>query len=130
MAAGVTYTARITTGVTDAAGAPMAADKVWSFTVAGAAPTDPTVVSTIPTNGATGVSASANVQATFSEAMNPSSVTASTFTLVQTSSGTHVPATVTIALANVATLNPNADLTAGVTYTATISTARRGRSGQ
>jgi Bacterial Ig-like domain len=53
--------------------------------------------------------------------MNPSSV-ASSF-LLQTSGGAAVPATVTMSSGNtVATLNPSADLTAGVTYTATITT--------
>jgi hypothetical protein len=86
--------------------------------------TPPTVLSTNPASGALGVGASSNVVATFSEAMNPSSVTASTFTLVQTSNGAPVPATVTLSSGNtVATLNPNADLVAGTAYTATISTA-------
>src|SRR5215213_146012 len=83
--------------------------------------TPPTVVSTNPADGATGVSASANVVATFSEAMNPSTVTTSTFTLVPTGGGTPVPATVTMGSGNtVATLNPTTDLTPGASYTARI----------
>src|SRR5919107_2408059 len=82
----------------------------------------PTVVSTNPADGANNVAASSNVVATFSEAMNPSTVTTSTFTLVPTSGGTPVPATVTMGSGNtVATLNPTANLAAGVSYTARIA---------
>ena len=81
--------------------------------------TAPTVTATSPAAGATGVAVTANVTGTFSEAMNASSITSSTFTL-QTGS-TAVPAAVTYdSTAKVATLNPNADLAAGTTYTATI----------
>src|SRR4029078_8929457 len=82
--------------------------------------TPPTVLSTNPSDGAIGVSASSNVVATFSEAMNPSSVISSF--LLQTSGGAAIPATVTMSSGNtIATLNPSADLTAGATYTATIT---------
>jgi hypothetical protein len=85
--------------------------------------TPPTVVSTNPADGATNVAVSSNVVATFSEAMNPSTVTTSTFTLVPTSGGTPVPATVSMnsPTNTVATLNPTADLTPGATYTARIT---------
>src|SRR5919107_6404414 len=90
--------------------------------VSGPDTTAPTVVSTSPASGATGVGASANVVATFSEAMNPSSVTSSF--VLQTSGGTPVQATVSMGSGNtVATLNPTGDLTPGATYTAIISTA-------
>ncbi len=105
------------------AGNHLATDKTWSFTVAGTTDTTPpTVVSTTPASGATGVSASSNVVATFSEAMNPSSITTSSFTLRQ-----QVVAQIYLQsyhiLAHTATLNPSANLAAGTKYTATISTA-------
>ncbi|MDQ0147019.1 Ig-like domain-containing protein [Pseudarthrobacter niigatensis] len=82
--------------------------------------TAPTVTATSPAPGSTGVAAAANVTATFSEAMNASTVTSSTFTL-QAGSSTPVPAVVAYDSANnVATLNPNADLAAGTVYTATV----------
>lgn len=82
--------------------------------------TAPTVTATSPASGSTGVAAAANVTATFSEAMNASTVTSSTFTL-QAGSSTPVPAVVAYDSANnVATLNPNADLAAGTVYTATV----------
>jgi hypothetical protein len=81
------------------------------------------VVSTNPPNVATGVSASANVVATFGKAMNPSTLTTSTFTLVPTSGGAPVPAIVSMnsPTNTVATLNPSADLTPGASYTARIA---------
>jgi hypothetical protein len=56
LAYSTTYTARVTTGVEDLAGNHLAADRVWSFTT-GSAPdvTPPSVVTTVPASGATGV---------------------------------------------------------------------------
>jgi hypothetical protein len=71
------------------------------------------------------VAVSANVTGTFSEAMDASTITAETFTL--TTGTTTVPAAVTYnSTDRVATLNPDTDLAAGTTYTATI---RGGTSG-
>jgi hypothetical protein len=81
--------------------------------------TAPTVTGTSPAAGATGVAVTANVTGTFSEAMDTATVTSNTFTL--TTGTTTVPAAVTYnSTDRVATLNPNADLAAGTTYTATI----------
>jgi hypothetical protein len=79
----------------------------------------PTVTATSPTAGASAVVVGSNVTGTFSEAMNPATVTSATFTLTAPGSTTSVPATVTYS-GNVATLNPTADLAANTTYTATI----------
>jgi hypothetical protein len=81
--------------------------------------TAPTVTATFPAAGATGVDVSANVTGTFSEAMNASTITSATFTLK--AGATTVPAAVTYnSTGSVATLNPDAYLAAGTTYTATI----------
>jgi hypothetical protein len=65
------------------------------------------------------VAVSTNVTASFSEAMDASTITSATFTL--TAGTTTVPAAVTYnSTDKVATLNPGADLAAGTTYTATI----------
>ncbi|MFF2346171.1 Ig-like domain-containing protein [Pseudarthrobacter sp. NPDC058119] len=82
--------------------------------------TAPTVTATSPASGSTGVTAAANVTATFSEAMNASTVTPSTFTL---QAGTSAPVAAAVSYdsaTNVATLNPNADLAAATVYTATV----------
>lgn len=120
---GTVYTVTIATTVTDLAGNRIVLPKVWSFTTA--ASTDglaPTVVFTIPSNTASAVSVGANLSATFSEAMNASSISATTFTLRQGS--VSVPGTVTYS-GLVATFNPTSDLTANVEYTASITTGVR-----
>jgi hypothetical protein len=65
------------------------------------------------------VATTANAEATFSEEVDPNTVTTSTFTL--TKQGATVPAQVRYDQATkMATLDPTADLGAGATYTATI----------
>jgi hypothetical protein len=78
----------------------------------------PTVLTKIPANGATVVSQTANLTATFSE--NVTGVSDTTFTLKNATTGTPVPATVTYAAPGIATLNPTATLTADTRYTATL----------
>src|SRR3954469_18618091 len=118
LAAGVTYTATLSGSITDTSNNAFAGAS-WTFTTA-AAPADttpPTVTATTPADGATGVAASTNVTATFSEPVQ--GVSGSTFTL--TSAGGAVPASVTQGTGNQYILDPTADLAAGVTYTATLS---------
>ncbi|MEV7572383.1 Ig-like domain-containing protein [Pseudarthrobacter sp. NPDC089323] len=124
LTAGTIYTATISTGAKDLAGNALASAKTWTFT---ADATPPTVTATAPGDGATGVAVATNVTATFSEAMNGSTVTPS-FTL---KNGTNaVSASVVLdSTGNVATLNPAADLAAATTYTASISTGARDLAG-
>lgn len=115
------YTATITTGVTDLSGNPMAAEFVWSFTTESTSDvTPPTVLSTVPVNAATGVSVSANITASFSELMNAGSITAASFTLTQGASP--IVGAVTYS-GTTATFNPNSDLAFNTIYTARLSTA-------
>jgi len=116
------YTATITTGVTDLAGNALAVNKTWTFTTGTSTDaTAPTVSSTVPTGAATGIAVNANIAATFSEAMDPATITGTTFTLEETVAGTPVPGTVT-SLGSVATFNPTSNLAASTGYTATITT--------
>jgi hypothetical protein len=120
LAASTTYTATITTGATDLAGNGLATNYVWTFTT-GAAPdtTAPTVTLTVPANGATGVAINSSVSATFSEAMNPLTITNLIFTLKRgttTVSGTVSYSGVT------AVFTPTSPLDYSTTYTATITT--------
>lgn len=123
------YTATLTTGVKDLAGNALAATKTWSFTTGTAVDaTAPTVISTVPASGATSVAVAANIVATFSETMNAATITpAATFTLAQ--AGTPVAGVVTFPGTTIATFNPTSDLTAGLVYTATITTAAQDLAG-
>lgn len=114
------YTATITTGAKDPAGNALASDFVWSFTT-GLAPdvTKPAVSSTDPANGATVVPIGSKLTATFSEAMDPASITATTFTLQQGAAA--VAGTVSYS-GITALFTPAGDLAAGSIYTATITT--------
>jgi Domain of unknown function (DUF4082)/Bacterial Ig-like domain/Bacterial Ig domain/SdrD B-like domain len=95
----------------------------------GADTTRPTVTSTSPANGATGVSQGTTVSATFSKAMDATTINSSSF-LLRDPSNTVVPAAVTYTAAtHIATLTPNNPLAAGTTYSATITTAVKDLSG-
>jgi hypothetical protein len=119
LASNTLYTATITTGAADLSDNALAANYVWSFTTGVATDTSaPTVISTFPMNGAGGVPIDGNISATFSEAMNPLSITTASFTLMQGT--TAVPGTVTAAGIN-AIFNPVSALAANMEYTATIS---------
>jgi len=122
LAAGA-ITATITTAVTNSSGLAMASNYVWSFTVVGAADvTPPTVV--LPTNPASGSSTAkldGSVSASFSEDLDPATVNASTFTLVNFIGGAPVAGTVSY-VNKVATFNPTANLAATTQYTATLTT--------
>jgi hypothetical protein len=80
----------------------------------------PTVISTIPVNGAMNVPVNQVLTATFSEAMNPATITTTTFG-VKGPSGTAVAGTVTYT-GTVAKFTPAANLASGTVYTATITT--------
>lgn len=115
------YTVTVKGGVgevTDLTGNPMASDFVISWTTGAAADTTaPTVALTVPANAATGVLTNSKITATFSEPMDPLTITNLTFTVAG------VPGTVTSdAITKVATFTPANVLAAGTTYTATIST--------
>jgi hypothetical protein len=91
----------------------------WSFTTGAAVDnTPPTVTSVSPLNGATSLGTNTAAVANFSEAVNASTVTGSTFQLRD--AGSNLVAATVSASANQITLTPTAALTASVTYTITI----------
>ena len=116
------FTGTITTGAKDLAGNALAMDYIWTFTTGLTADTTvPTVISTIPLNLATGVATNSDVTATFSESMDPLTITTATFTMKETVSGNNVPGTVVYADGSkTATFNPLSDLAFSINYTATI----------
>jgi len=119
------YTATITTGVQDASGNTLAANYVWNFTTADV--TAPAVISKTPASGASGVIINAMPTATFSEAMDSSTINTSNFTL--TGPGlTAVVGTVSFT-GTIATFTPAVNLLASTLYTATITTGVKDSAG-
>jgi hypothetical protein len=118
------YTGTITTGAMNASGTKLAANYVWTFTTGTIAA--PTVTSTDPLNLATGVPFNKVISANFSEAMDPLTITSSSFTLMI---GT-TPVTGSVNYSGTtATFTPSSNLLSGNTYTATITTAAKNVAG-
>jgi hypothetical protein len=89
--------------------------------------TPPSVPTTTPAAGATGIAVSANVVATFSEPVAPATVTTTNVTLVRQGTTTNIASAVTYNVATrTVTLNPNANLLSATTYVATIKSGATG----
>src|SRR3989339_16425 len=107
------YTATITTGARDNLKSSMIQNYVWSFNTGAV----PTVVSTDPVNDAANVALIKNVSATFSTAMNPATITSSSFILKQ---GVNVIAGGVTYSGTTAVFTPVASFLENTVYTATI----------
>jgi hypothetical protein len=121
LALNTTYTATITTGAQDTFGNALASNYGWTFKTSAAACAPPSVVSVAPPNGAVGICPNTLVVATFSEAMNASTINTTTFTLTAPGSTT-VIGTVSYLSSYVATFTPSSPLALDTLYTATITT--------
>ena len=121
------YTATVTTGVRDLAGNAMQASYSWNFAT-GSAPdtTPPTVSSTSPAKGVIWVSVSTAIRATFSEALDPATITTATFAV--RAGSTYIKGTVSYS-GTTATFTPSSSLAYRTTYTATIGTGVRDLAG-
>lgn len=132
---GSVYTATVADSATDLAGnrlagnqaaLPAASDYEWSFTTAATSDTtSPTVTLVAPEDVASDVCPLDNVNATFSEAMNPATISNLSFTLLPGGGlpGDELDAAVTYdAPTRIATLDPSDELLAGNSYTATVTT--------
>ncbi|MEH6734746.1 MAG: Ig-like domain-containing protein [Shewanella sp.] len=113
-------------GVKDLASNLMASDFVISWTT-GAAPdtTPPTVTGTINNNRATDVPINTSVGVTFSEGMDPLTITNANFTLNETISGNATAGVVSYSGVN-AVFIPASDLTPSTQYTVTVKGAPSG----
>ena len=126
LATGTAYTATVRGGLTDprvkdVAGNALASSMTWSFTTAATTDTTPpTVTSVSPAGGATNVDTATTVTATFSEAMDATTISGDTFQL-RDPGNTLISALVTYnATTRVATLAPSGALAQATTYTATV----------
>src|SRR5438093_2251525 len=121
------YTATLTTGARNLAGTARTADFSWSVTT-GVTPdtTRPIVNATVPGNAATAVAINQTINAAFSEAMDPLTITPITFTLKQGT--TAVAGTVSYAGVT-ATFTPASALAPLTTFTATVTTGVRDLAG-
>jgi subtilisin-like proprotein convertase family protein len=110
----------------------------WSLDITTDAPdptpqpdtTSPRVVGTNPLPGATGISPSANVRATFSEGMQAPTINGTTVELFKKGTTTKVGATVRYdSAAHRATLDPKSPLKRGATYKAVVTTGAKDLAG-
>jgi len=131
-----TYTATITSAVTDLTGnalagdptqLPAASNYVWTFTTAAAVPVaNVTVQSIVPQNNASTTCPGASVNATFlvpgGLRMNPTTITSANFIVADATLTPITAASVVLdgATGTIATFTPQALLNVGTTYTATI----------
>lgn len=111
-------------GVKDLAGNAMVSDFVFTFTTGLVADTTaPAIISTGAIDGATGLPINRASSATFSEAMDSTTLAspATSFTVKETVSGAPVAGVVTYSV-NTATFKPNSNLKPLTRYTSTITT--------
>jgi Ice-binding-like/Bacterial Ig-like domain len=138
LVAGDTYTATLTTAVTDVAGNAMAGNQaalpassnyIWTFTAAApSAAGNVSVLSTNPAGGAPAVCPTSGINATFTVPsglrMDPTTLTPTTFTVTgpAPASAPVTAASITLDAASgqIATFTPQNALSVGVTYTATV----------
>jgi hypothetical protein len=121
------YTATITTGARDPEANALQADHVWSFTTGTSSSSNqPKVISTDPTNGATGVALNKKITATFDKVMDATTISTATFTLKQ---GVTAISGVVTYTGTTAKFSPSSSLSPGLTYTATITTGAKDLAG-
>jgi hypothetical protein len=79
LTSGIEYTATVSGAVADRFGNTLGGPYTWSFKTIPADRTPPSVVTTIPANGATGVSLNTSIEVAFSERVDPSTITSASF---------------------------------------------------
>jgi len=118
----------LTAAIKDVAGNPITA-KTWTFITG----PRPTVTAHTPATGTTGVARTANITATFSEAITgipTTAAAATTFTIKQTSTGTPFASVAGYnSTTRVATLNPTGTLLANTQYTVTLTSGIKDTAG-
>jgi hypothetical protein len=122
-ATSTTFTATVTTAAESIASSPLATSYVWTFTTGASTSTmAPLVTSTNPVATSSGAGTNQKLTATFSEAMDSTTLTPTTFTLIGPGDSS-IAGTVTYStIGATATFTPSSALTAGSTYIAVITT--------
>ena len=122
LAAGTLYSATVGTGAQDLGGNPLAGSYTWNFTTGSLADsTKPTVTSTFPAPLATGVSLGSKLAVTFSEGMDPLTISTGSFAVHETVSGKNLPGAVVYTTGgNVATFAPLAPFAPSMQYSASV----------
>jgi len=116
------YTATITTGAQDLLGNALAANYVWTFTTGTTLNTiQPELVATVPVNEAEEVPLNQAVSATFTEAMNPLTITTATFQLTGPGGVALAGAVSYDAINFIATFTPTLPFAINTGYIATIT---------
>lgn len=124
------YTATVASGVADLAGNPIGTDRVFSFTTGAAADTTaPIVVATSPAGAATAVAVNSRVCATFSEPIDPATLTNTAVKLTGPRGGTETGTVAIGASSNLLCFVPGTDLAGNATYTAVVTTDVRDLAG-
>ena len=143
-ASNTAYTATITTGVMDLVGNASLANVTWSFTTGATADTTaPVAISTNPVSAETSVAISRTINITFSEPMDPATITTANFTVAGPGTLPVVGTVAFDAINNTATFTrilhlttpvdfhptPVSYLDANTTYTATLTTRAKDMAG-
>ena len=124
------YTATITTGARDPAGNPLLAPRTWMFTTGGIPDTTPpAVASTSPPAGSSCAGSDAVISAIFSESINTSSVTSSTFNVVDVATNAAVSGSVSTLSPTSFAFTPSAGLAFSKQYRATLTNGIRDLAG-
>ncbi len=126
LTASTMYTGKILTTVKDATGNALQTDYIWTFTTTAPDLIAPIVISTSPVNNETNVALNKIVRATFSEPMNPSTISNSTFIVKQ--GGSVVTGTVSYS-GSTAYFKHTTNFLPGSTYNATITTGAKDLAG-
>ncbi|MEO8576085.1 MAG: Ig-like domain-containing protein [Gemmatimonadales bacterium] len=122
------YTVTVAAAIKDAAGNAMAAPFTFAFTTGDT--NAPSVTAVVPASGATNVALNTTVKVTFSEPMDPTSITTTTFSLKNTVTSAVIASTVTYDNATTsATLTPGAPLAGNTNYTVTVTTGAKDAAG-
>jgi hypothetical protein len=117
---GTTYQVTVAGVVADVSGNTLGSDLVWSFTTTTPDTTPPTVTNRTPAPGATSVNLMAPLQITFSEAMNPATITTTNIHLRVDGTTTNVPATLSYS-GLIVTLQPTVAMLGNTVYRVTVS---------